>query len=835
MSSTPRRRTLALILGVAALSLGISRCDSFSYGTPLFHFRAPKLFQLSLPGSLAFDLRLPPLAIRSSLVLKLDGAPIPTSGLANVPGGVAGAVAAPAEGTHSLAATIDVKLLFFFHTTLTAATFFDIADLENPDECEILNDVECLLPYPSSRFLRPVGSETATGYRLALPAAGMPVLIGAPISTAPLDSLDGFSPTVQILMHFPAGVDLDASRAPRLLEARCCGQSSTPPLEDVRTTDARSLDADSPTVLLDADTGERVLHWVELDARAAGNPARQVLFLRPGKSLTPGHHYIVAVRNLVDPLGKPVKPELAFRALRDHLASTIPALEARRASFEDLFERLRHAGVWRHELTLAFDFVVRSDEQLTSTMLALRDDALAYADAIPAGDASGVTLNAAFNASHVNNCAVPGQKIWRQVRGTFQGPFYLTGPISGIIGAPVLNLDAGGQPVRNGTQPFNIDFAIPCSVFDPAVTPRPLLIGHGLFGDGAGIIAGIGGATGLANQLAGPFPYIGGATDFRGLSSLDLVWLLVNVVGNPTTGHQLNNFPSFMARLKQGMVNTLVLTRLMDNGYFNRLPEFQTTPGDVSTGVFPGAADETYYFGVSLGGIMGLFTAALTPDIERFNIDVGAINFSLLLQRSTQFSVFETVLATVGLTEPLDSALGLGLLHEQWVTSEPAGYARHITGLVDPPLPGSIPKKILMTVAWLDKQVSNQAAEVAARTLGIPNFAGASLVRGLQQIPDEPEGAAGLESAFVVYDVGSFDVFDPAYDAVIPPLANRIPSDVCDPHARRLTIPASNQQLVEFFQPGGRIRNFCDGVCDASLDAERPGGVAEAALCNPLP
>ena len=345
-----------------------------------------------------------------------------------------------------------------------------------------------------------------------------------------------------------------------------------------------------------------------------------------------------------------MKPELAFRALRDGLHSTIPALEARRASFEDIFERLRHAGIGRHELTLAFDFVVRSDEQLTSTMLALRDDALAYADAIPAGDASGVTLDAAFNASHVNDCAAPGQKIWRQVKGTFQGPFYLTGPISGITGAPVLNLDASGHPLRNGTQPFNFDFAIPCSVFDPAAAPRPLLVGHGLFGDGAGTIAGIAGANGLASQLPGPFPYIAGATDWRGLSSLDLVWLLVNVVGNPTTGHQLNNFPSFTARLKQGEINTLVLARLMDTGYFNRLPEFQRTPGDASTGVFPGAAAETYYVGVSLGGIMGLFTAALTPDIERFNIDVGAINFSLLLQRSTQFSVFETVLATVGLT-----------------------------------------------------------------------------------------------------------------------------------------------------------------------------------------
>jgi hypothetical protein len=169
------------------------------------------------------------------------------------------------------------------------------------------------------------------------------------------------------------------------------------------------------------------------------------------------------------------------------------------------------------------------------------------------------------------------------------------------------------------------------------------------------------------------------------------------------------------------------------------------------------------------------------------------------------------------------------------VTAEPAGYARHVTGLVEPPLSGSIPKQILMTVAWVDKQVSNQASEVAARTLGIPSLDGASLQRALREIPDEPEGVDGLESAYVVYDTGSFDVFDPAYDAVIPPLANLIPSSVCDPHSFRLQIPASVLQLVEFLQPGGRIHNFCDGVCDASLDAERPGGVPEAALCDPLP
>jgi hypothetical protein len=831
VSSRSRRYSLLLLLLVVPLSLGNGSCGPFGFGTPFFHFRAPLLNQLSLPGALDLELRVPPGAVRSSLVVKLDDAAVPTGGFTQLPQSVTGSLDVPGEGSHTLLATIDVRILFF-RTTLVAATAFDVANLENPDQCEILNNAECLLPYPSSRFLEPAA--TATGYRLALPAAGFPALIGAPIDPAPFNRGDGFSPTVQILMHFPAGVDLAASDAPVLLEARCCGQSSTPPYENVRTLDGRSLHPDSPTVLLDADTGERILHWVELDARAVGNPARQVLFLRPGKSLVPGHRYLVAVRGLIDPLGHPVQPEPAFRALRDHLPSTIPALEARRDAFEHLFARLRQAQVKRRDLQLAFDFVVRSDQDLTRTLLALRDDALAYIDAIPAGDASAVALNAAFNASHVNDCNAPGQKIWKQVKGTFQGPFYLTGPM-GNTGATVLNLDASGNPVRNGTQPFNFDFAIPCSVFDPAETPRPLLLGHGLFGDSAGLIPVVASPGGLVGQIPGPFPYIAGATDWRGLSSLDLGWLFFNLVGTPMSGHRLNNFPAFSARLQQGMINTLVLGHLMDTGYFNRVGPFQTAPGDPATGVFPGPGEETCYIGVSLGGIMGTLLAALTPDIQRFNIDVGAINFSLLLQRSTQFSVFENLLATVGLTDPLDQALGTGLLHEQWVTAEPAGYARHVTGLVDPPLPGSIPKQILMTVAWLDKQVSNQAAEVAARTLGIPNFDGASLQRGLRQIPDEPEGALGLESAYVVYDTGSFDVFDPAFDPVIPPLANLIPSSVCDPHALRLSIPASLTQLVDFLQPGGRIHNFCDGVCDASVDAERPGGVPEAALCDPLP
>ena len=149
-------------------------------------------------------------------------------------------------------------------------------------ECEILNAAECLLPYPSSRFLVADGS-TATGLRVNLPASGMPSVNGpAGLARRRYNELDGFSPMVQILMHFPQGVDLELTDAARLLAPGCCGQPAGPPWIDTRTYDSRSLDADSPTVLIDADTGERILHWLELDARAqAAIPGRQAVCPAP--------------------------------------------------------------------------------------------------------------------------------------------------------------------------------------------------------------------------------------------------------------------------------------------------------------------------------------------------------------------------------------------------------------------------------------------------------------------------------------------------------------------------------------------------------------------------
>jgi len=114
-----------------------------------------------------------------------------------------------------------------------------------------------------------------------------------------------------------------------------------------------------------------------------------------------------------------------------------------------------------------------------------------------------------------------------------------------------------------------------------------------------------------------------------------------------------------------------------------------------------------------------------------------------------------------------------------------------------------------------------------ARSLGVPNDEG-SILQGLEGIPDV---TGPQDSALVIYDTGSFDLWTPAHAPFIPPLANLIPSGVCDPHGTpRISIPASLDQAEAFLQPGGQIENFCTGICDGVEVNDQPSG----GPCDPL-
>lgn len=690
---------------------------------------------------------------------------------------------------------------------------FEIVDLPDADVCEVLNSVECLLPFPSSRFLLKDPS-TPNGVRLELPALGLDTVppLDPPIDPAPWSELDGFSPTAPVLMHFPGGVDLVASGVDRLI-APDFANPQPRPYRGVRTHAGVSLMPSSPTVILNARTGERVLHFVELDARAAGSE-RQALILRPAVALEPGERYVVAIRDLVDPSGNPIEPEPAFRALRDRTPTTIDAIEARRRDFEhDVFRVLRRAPVPvpREDLQLAFDYRVQSAEGLRGAVLSMQQQAYDWlehqVDVLGNQTFSVRPFGADPPMSQEFDCSAPGATTWRILRGTFQAPLFLTEDLAMVNTVGVLNLDEDGVPVRNGVTNVAFTASIPCEAFlEGGAADHAIVLGHGLFGNGSGMVEA------FSSTFAASGNYASAATDWRGLATPDLLWVGNRIIGSDGV-NEFNNFPAFVDRLKQGQIDTQLLARMVKRGDFNVDPAFQVAP---AVGGMPGPDEEMFYYGVSLGGIMGTFFAALTPDVRRFNLDVPAMNFSLLLQRASPFTVFEGLVRNVGLTDPLEVLVSYSLQHELWVRAEPAGY---VGLLADDIAAGE--KQVLVTAAWLDKQVSNQATEILARSLGIPHLEG-SVQEGLVGIPDV---SGTVDNAYVIYDQGTFDIYDPVQTLrYIPPLRNVIPNTVCDPHPVRVTIPASVDQLLAFLQPGGRIRNFCDGVCDGTIPYEQPGG-----------
>ena len=138
------------------------------------------------------------------------------------------------------------------------------------------------------------------------------------------------------------------------------------------------------------------------------------------------------------------------------------------------------------------------------------------------------------------------------------------------------------------------------------------------------------------------------ATDEIGFSSEDI----------PNTIGILNNlgrFPELTDRVQQGLLNELLLGRLMTRPTgFVTDARFHVDDGDINS---PSTIDASnlYYQGISQGGILGGALTAISPDFTRAYLGVPAMNYSVLLPRSIDFDEYELVLDP-SLSRPDDEA-----------------------------------------------------------------------------------------------------------------------------------------------------------------------------------
>lgn len=646
-------------------------------------------------------------------------------------------------------------------TATTTISWEPAVDVSLANRCDFLGQSRCALPFPNNWFTVP-DHRTDTGRRVQLDAASLPAnTAGVHIDPTEWNRNDGFSPGAMILATVP-GVDLPAS--------------GVPPITDI----GRSVAPDSPIVLLDADTGERRPFFAELDAHTT-TAADQALIIRPARNLLEGHRYIVAMRDLEGATGAALPPSRAFQLYRDRTPTFIPVVEGRRAHMEGIFDSLRRAGVGRSDLTLAWDFTVASQTNLSSRLLHIRDDAYASLQ----GSAPSFTVTQIDENVDTD--------VLRRVVGTFTVPNYLTG--TGQAGSS-FNYAPGDDgpdrlPTRNGDYTANFRCLIPRSTSadgnDPVHPARGIANGHGLLGS-ASEVNGFGP---LANQ--GNAVICG--TDEIGMSSSDLP----NVA---TVLTDLSKFPTLADRLQQGVLNMQFLARLLkDPGGFATDPAFQA--GAAHTPVIN--TGEVFFNGNSQGGILGGAITATSTEFTRAVLGVPAVNYSTLLNRSVDYTEFSGV-STAAYPDPIDQQFDFSLIQMLWDRGEGDGYTQHLT---NDPLPGTPRHQVLLIEAFGDHQVANIGTETFARSIGAKVWQPALApgrspdVVPFWDIPAVPH-TPYRGSVLVMWDYGTPQ----------PPLTNTAPEGPQygqDPHGLGHDNPGVAQEALAFLQTDGAFVDVCGG------------------------
>ncbi|MFO0635754.1 MAG: hypothetical protein U0168_23180 [Nannocystaceae bacterium] len=606
--------------------------------------------------------------------------------------------------------------------------------------CDPLVPSFCPLPFPSNVYT--VADETtATGRRVQLEPDAMPMsYYGVRPDPTPWNRADGFTPGIAITAHFPelAPYGLVDMPSPNSIE--------------------RSLAPDGPSVLLDAETGERVPHWVELDMLAE-DPGQRLLIMHPAVRLEDGRRYIVSLSKLRDGAGDVIAPTPGFAALRDGTASDEPSIEARRGLYADIFARLQDAGVERASIQLAWDFTTASRENQTGWLLHMRDEALA------AVGEDGPE----YEITSVETDYEPDTIAYR-IYGEMTVPMYLDQPGPGAK----LRFGDDGMPEPDASAPtaaFEFELLIPQAALRSPV--GLIQYGHGMLGEKEQI------ESEHFRVFMNEYGYAMFGVDFIGMAADDELPL-----GALIAAGEFHRFADVIDRQHQGMLNSLLAMRLMTRG-------FAADP-DYGGLIDPSRA---YYHGISQGGIFGTTYMALTTDVERGVLGVPGMPYNLLISRSADFDPFlEIMRATY--PDPRQQTLLVSLADMLWERTEPAGYAPYVLRDM---LPGTPAHQVLINDAIGDHQVTTLGAHVMARTMGMPHVdTGLRDIFGLELVQAPHDGSGIVEYGF----------------GLPPEPLENLPQRACeDPHGKLRKLPEFQRQLDTFLRTGVITNECTDGVC----------------------
>ena len=249
-------------------------------------------------------------------------------------------------------------------------------------------------------------------------------------------------------------------------------------------------------------------------------------------------------------------------------------------------------------------------------------------------------------------------------------------------------------------------------------------------------------------------------------------------------------------RLHQGMLNALVLMRLITQSAFTKDPAVTYKGASV---ISTNSADWHYNCN-SQGGIMGVVYMGATSDVATGVLGVGGGPYALLLPRSSDFSDLFAILK-LRYPRSMDRMSLLALMQALWDRMDPAGWA----GYIGAPLPGNPAHRVIHQYGIGDHQVTWLGAHAIAATTGASMFA--SNVR----VGNESLSYFNAVDDATVVTTGSMMV-GVDFGFPTPPFTNTPPTEGDDAHECPRRTPALQAQMARFFATG-EIANLCGGAC----------------------
>jgi len=272
------------------------------------------------------------------------------------------------------------------------------------------------------------------------------------------------------------------------------------------------------------------------------------------------------------------------------------------------------------------------------------------------------------------------------------------------------------------------------------------------------------------------------AIDWIGMSEADLLFVAGDLQSDIGSTYR------FADRVHQAVANQIALAWVMKRE-FPALPELQRPAGGAY--VDP---DRLYFYGISMGHILGGVYVALAPDIDRAMLQVGGGAFTSIMFRSRNFGHFLDVLS-VGIPDPLEQQKFAALSQTSLDVIDPVTYAPWLRAY------DGVERQVLMHVGLGDTSVPSISTHIHARASDIP------------LLTPTPRELAGFETANYPATSGLVE-FDLGVPAPLPEAKAEASAEDTGVHGAQRELAAAIAQIDLFLSPDGLIEQTCDGPCD---------------------